>query len=240
MPIRFSLLVSAVFFSEIVSAKPEQLLWCLDHLPKRQHYEAGKPPYGPMVSLMQELALRLNVELVYSVPTPVNRCLQQLEQGEVDVVASLLYSPEREQRFYLIPFDVAHSESWFIHKDFQPDNQAHLRVTVIKDLIYSPSLLDSYQAAGYETTTAANIDNALTALFFRDTDVVVGPEHITQAHIARNARYKDSIKLAPQSHQPVIEAHIAISKTGRYAHRHEAIRQALQEIRQEGKYRLYN
>ena len=71
-----------------------------------------------MVSLMQDLARRLELQLSYTLPTPAYRCLQQLEQGEVDIVASLLYTSEREQRFYLFPFDIARSEIWFIHKDY--------------------------------------------------------------------------------------------------------------------------
>ena len=240
MPIRIGLLIITLLLSSNAAARAEQLLWCLDHVPKRQHYEPGKTPYGPMVNLMQDLAGRLNLQLTFTLPTPVNRCLQQLEQGEVDIVASLLYSPQREQRFYLMPFDIARSESWFIHKDYQLQHQPGLRIMLITGLIYSPGLQDRYKAAGYLINTANNTDEALAALFFRDTDVVVGPEHITQAKIANNARYKTVLTLAPLHQQPVIEAHIAISKTGRFAKQHEAFRQALQQIRQEGKYVLYN
>lgn len=237
---RLICLFIVALFPGVALAQQEQLLWCVDHVPKRQHYESGKTPYGPMVNLMQDLALRLNLQLTYTLPTPSNRCLQQLERGEVDVVASLLYSADRAKRFYLFPFDIARSESWFIHKDHLLTQQAGLRVTLIKGLIYSPSLPETYKTAGFLVATAKSMDEALAALFFRDTDVVVGPEHITLARIAGNARYNSVLILAPQSQQPAIEAHIAISKTGRYADRHDAFRQALQQIRQEGKYRLYN
>lgn len=237
---RLMCLFIVALFPGVASAQQEQLLWCVDHVPQRQHYESGKTPYGPMVNLMQDLALRLNLQLTYTLPTPSNRCLQQLERGEVDVVASLLYSAEREKRFYLFPFDIARSESWFIHKDYLLTQQAGLRVTLIKGLIYSPSLPETYKTAGFLLTTADNMDDALAALFFRDTDVVVGPEHITQAKIAGNVRYNNALILAPLNQQPTTEAHIAISKSGRYAHRHDAFRQALQQIRQEGKYRLYH
>ena len=218
----------------------QPLIWCLDHVPQRQHYETGKAPYGPMVNLMQDLAARLNFKLVYTLPTPTNRCLQQLERGDVDVVASLLYSDDRAQRFYLLPYDVAHSESWFIHKDTRLNIQAGLKVTLVEDRIYSDSLMQKYKGAGYQINKVADIDGALTALFFRDTDVIVGPQHIILAQIARNARYKNILVLAPQNQQPASEAHIAISKTGRYANRHDAFRRAVRQIRQEGKYRLYN
>lgn len=240
MPVRINLLCISIFLSEVVLAQPTQLLWCLDHVPHRQHYEPGKAPYGPMVNLMQDLAKQLNVELTFTLPTPVNRCLQQLERGEVDIVASLLYSPQRQQHFYLMPFDIARSESWFIHKDYQFQDKPGLKVTLIKGLIYSSSLPEKYIAAGYKVATAIHMDEALSALFFRDTDVVVGPEHVTLGRIASNARYKDVLTLAPQSQQPVIEAHIAISRTGRYADRYDDFRQVLQKIRAEGKYRLYN
>ena len=223
-----------------VFAKADTLIWCLDHLPKRQHYEAGKQPYGPMVDLMQDLAKQLGLQLTYTLPTPTNRCLQQLEQGEVDIVASLLYSAERANRFYLIPFDVARSESWFVHKDNDLSGKSTTTLTLIDGLIYTEGLADSYKAAGYNVNIADGIEAALTALFFRDTDIVIGPEHYLQGQIARNARYKDVLILASQSHQPVIEAHVAISKTGRYADRLDSFRQALQKIRQEGKYQLYN
>lgn len=232
------LLIFSAF--NVLATKRAPLIWCLDHVPKRQHYESGKAPYGPMVNLMQDLAARLDFELVYTLPTPRERCLQQLERGEVDVVVSLLYSAERAQRFYLLPFDVAHSESWFIHKDTRLNIQAGLKVTLVDDRIYSDLLMQKYLNEGFQINKVANIDGALATLFFRDTDVVVGPQHVILAQIARNARYKDMLILAPQNQQPASEAHIAISKTGRYADRHDAFRQVVQQIRLEGKYRLYN
>lgn len=237
---RLTLAVVSMLNCVALFAKADTLVWCLDHLPKRQHYEAGKPPYGPMVDLMQDLANRLGLKLTYTLPTPTNRCLQQLEHGEVDIVASLLYSTERAQRFYLMPFDIARSESWFIHKDYVMADKGTHRLTLINGLIYTEGLADSYKAAGYTVQIADSIDAALTALFFRDTDIVIGPEHFLQAHIVRNARYNNKLILAPQSHQPQIEAHVAISRNGRYANRHEAFRQALLTIRQEGKYPMYN
>ena len=239
MPSRISVLFIILFFSGLVFAKQPKLVWCLDHVPQRQHYEPGKAPYGPMVELMQELAAKLNVDLIYTVPTPVNRCLQQLQNGEVDIVASLLYSPQRDKLFYLMPFDVAHSERWFIHKDYTLKKDKGLRVSLIKGFIYSPKLAKTYKDQGYVLHTAENIEQALTALYFRDTDVVVGPQHFTLGHIDRNIRYKGVLRLAPVDQQGEIEAHIAISRNGRYANRHDEFREALTAIRQEGKYRLY-
>lgn len=239
MLIRFTTIFVLAIQPVAANAKPQPLIWCVDHVPQRQHYEKGKAPYGPMVDLMQDLAGRLQLELEFTLPTPVNRCLQQLEQGEVDIVASLLYSAERAKSFYLMPFDIAHSERWFIHRENKLQERSGLRITLINNFIYSPSLAETYAKDGHKVTTADNIEQALTQLYFRDTDVVVGPEHFTLGYIERNARYKNALRLAPVEQQRDVEAHIAISKTGRYAGRYDEFNHAIQMIRQEGKYRLY-
>nr|WP_255604759.1 transporter substrate-binding domain-containing protein [Rheinheimera maricola] len=225
-----------MFSAAAVERKP--LIWCLDNLPLRHHYEANKAPYGKLVDLMLEVSAQLDFELVYTVPTPVARCLKQLEQGEVDVVTGLLRSTERDQRFIMLPFDIARTESWFINQN-NVVTDAALRLTMIEGRIYSESVAVQYQAQGYQMNTAASIDDALAALYFKQTDVVVGPEHTVLRHIATNARYQDVLVLAAKTQQSNMDVHIALAKNGRYAAKYDALKRVLEQLRAEGKYRLY-
>lgn len=224
----------------VMADTPTTLIWCLDSLPPRQIHIDGKPPFGPMVDMMKHVAEKLQLELVYSIPTPVNRCLDQLASGEVDIVAGLLKTAEREQQFFLYPFDQARAESWFINTLARVDHKKALRITKIKNRHYSDDFDARYLAAGYQVSEADNIDTALITLFFNDTDVVVGPEHIIQAEIAKNARYSNSLVLTPQKLASATEAHVAIKKSGRHAARNDELIQIFKHIRESGNFNFYD
>lgn len=220
-------------------AHSDELVWCLGHLPNRSYYVDGQSPQGIEVDLMQDVATRLNMQLVFTVPTPTNRCLQQLARGEVDIVAGLLGTSEREKLFLMIPYDIARPESWFVHRDNPITDKTPLRITFIEGRVYSAYLRETYHAAGHQLSSSPSIDDALALLLFKQTDVVVGPEHITLGHIAANPRYQGALVLAPQDKQPDFEVHIAISRNGRYTDRYDAFREVLKQIRAEGKYQFY-
>ncbi len=215
------------------------LIWCLGHIPNRVQYESDKAPSGPEVDLMKDFAARVGMTLEYTVPTPIPRCLQQLQRGQVDIVAGLLFTAERNELFYLLPYDAARPESWFIHKDNPIEQNDNLRLTFVDGRIYSANLQERYAAAGYQLLNADNLDDALAMLLFQETDVLVGPEHITLGRIASNPRFQHTLILAPQDYQPNFEAHIAISRTGRYAGQKERFKQVLEQMRAEGRHRLY-
>ncbi|MCC5853355.1 MAG: transporter substrate-binding domain-containing protein [Alkalimonas sp.] len=215
------------------------LTWCLGHLPNRVQYESGKAPSGPEVDLMQDFAARVGMTLEYTVPTPIPRCLQQLQRGQVDIVAGLLFTAERNELFYMLPYDTARPESWFIHKDNPIEQKSNLRLTFVDGRIYSANLREHYAAAGYQLLNADNLDDGLAMLLLQETDVLIGPEHITLGRIAANPRYHHYLILAPQDSQPNFEVHIAISRTGRYADQKTLFQQALEQMRAEGRHRLY-
>lgn len=223
-----------------VCAENKELIWCLGHIPNRTYYVEGHSPRGIEVDLMHEVAARLNMRLVFTVPTPVNRCLHQLERGQVDVVAGLLFTEERNKLFLLIPYDAARPESWFVHAGNPIDNKSSLRITFMDGRFYSANLRERYEAKGHQLNTAASMDEALAMLYFKQTDVLVGPEHVTLGNIAGNPRYRDTLVLAPRDYQPNFEAHIAISRTGRYADKHQDFQQVLQQIRAEGRFQFYD
>lgn len=239
--VRAALLLSIVTLvsTTAVAASQPPLVWCFDNLPPRQYYDAGKEPVGAMVELMKELAKRLDTELHYTVPTPTVRCLQQLEQGEVDIVVGLLLTPERQQQLYMFPFDSARPNSWFINQQYPLAAEQPLRLTLIKTQVQAAAAAQQLSQAGHQVHLAADFDTALTDLFFNKTDVVVGPEHITQKHIAQNGRYQRDLVLAPQEYQQPVEAHIAICKKGRFANRADEIQRIIQDIRASGRYQFY-
>lgn len=236
---KFTWLLAFLLLHNYALAHNPELIWCLGHVPKRSYYVEGQSPHGPEVDMMQDVAMRMNMQLVYTVPTPINRCLQQLTRGEVDIVAGLLGTSEREKRFLMIPYDVARSESWFVHRDNPIKNKASLHITFIEGRVYSAYLRETYHAAGHQLSSSTSIDDALALLLFKQTDVVVGPEHITLGHIVANPRYQNALVLASQNYQPNLEAHIALSRTGRYADRYQSFREVIERIRAEGKYQFY-
>ncbi|MFN4055893.1 MAG: substrate-binding periplasmic protein [Alishewanella aestuarii] len=225
--------------SEPQNLTKQSVRWCFDNLPPRQYYTNGQEPVGSMVGFMKELAHRLNTELHYSIPTPTTRCLQELERGKVDIVTGLMLTTDRKQRFHMFPFDSARPNSWFVNKLYPITAGQQLRLTLIQSQIQANETAEQLIAAGYTVNLVADFDTALTHLFFNKTDVVVGPEHITQKHIAQNGRYQNVLILAPQEYQQHTDAYIAISKQGELAKRSDEIELIIKELRASGRFQFY-
>lgn len=79
-------------------AAAQQLKVGIDQNPPLSFYDAQGKPAGMMVELLEHVARQEHWQLDY-VPCTWQQCLQQLEQGELDLLATIAYSPERAERF---------------------------------------------------------------------------------------------------------------------------------------------
>jgi ABC-type amino acid transport substrate-binding protein len=229
-------------FTELVqqeSVVTQPMLWCIDNLPPRHYYTTEQELIGSMIGFMQELANHLDAELHYTAPTPIARCLQKLEQGKVDIVTGLMLTPERKQQFLMFPYDNARPHSWFINRHYPLSEVKMLRLTLIDTQIHAKEAAERFIAAGYQVNLVPDFDTALANLFFNQTDVLVGPEHITLKMIAQNGRYHNTLILAAQEYQQPIKAHLAINKQGRFSDQVETIQAFLNEIKNTGRYQFY-
>lgn len=169
------------------------LIWCLDHLPPRQHYLPGRQPTGPMVEMMQELATRSGFVLQYTSPSPVSRCEHLLATGKADLVTSLLWSAQREKAMVLLPFDEARISIIYRRPDSpalhsEQDFNGH-RIVLAQDRPYPKALLNMLQTQGAQLSWGKDLDTALALLLYRQADFFIGPQHYTELARQQNARF---------------------------------------------------
>lgn len=244
MPVPRGSILLVLSFSLIGGAlaqdKP-RLEWCLDHFPPRHYYIEGQPPYGAMVEMMEELALRGGFELTYSMPTPFERCLSLLQEGKTDLMTGLLDSPQRQTYLYLIPFDEARSEHWFGHvKALSVSSAEANRVALVRRRLYSAGIQPALLQSGYQIDWYEDDDQALMALYHRKVEYLIGPLHLLQRTIDNLPRYRGVlIPIQPPLPDVSQTAHLGLAKKSPHANLHAKIRDIMALMVEEGKTHFY-
>lgn len=77
---------------------------CLDYTPYQVDNAGNKKWSGKNIETLYQLSQQLNMTLDMSMRAPFTRCLRLLEQGKIDVLAGLIYTEERNQKFLLFPY----------------------------------------------------------------------------------------------------------------------------------------
>lgn len=217
-------------------AKPKvAMTWCLQHLPPRQYYPSEGQPYGPMVDFMNKLATTANIELKFTPPTPVSRCLWLMQQGRVDLMIGLVKSNERASYMHMWPFDAARPASLFTLNTAQLLTKVQdlrgRRVVLVDSHVYSEEIRAELTALQVQIVRAESNEKALAILLYQDADVVVAPYHITLHSIAQNPRFK---AIVPQDIQlessRFAKSYLAFSRKSKYADHAQHIEQALDQV----------
>ncbi|NMP31157.1 transporter substrate-binding domain-containing protein [Thalassotalea sp. M1531] len=97
--------VTLSFLSVSTYSKSTDLVACIDDHPPYQIL--ADKPYGTHISALETLASALNKQLVFVKSPNFARCVALLKTGEVDVIAGLNRSKEREKFAFYAPFKVA-------------------------------------------------------------------------------------------------------------------------------------
>lgn len=230
--------------AKLAATPAVSLTWCLQDLPPRQFYPSQGQPYGPMVDFMKKLAIHAKVQLKFTPPTPVSRCLWLMQQGRVDLMIGLVKSNERASYMYMWPFDVARPASLFTL------NTAHLltsvqdlrgrRVVLVDSHVYSDEIRAELTALQVQIVRADSNENALATLLYQDADVLVAPYHITLHSISQNPRFKS---IVPQDVQlesaRFAKSYLAFSRKSKYANHANQIELALEQLLAEEKTDFY-
>lgn len=87
------------------NAQSEEIVACIDDHPPYQ--VITEKPYGIHISALEVLADILKKQLTFIKSPNFARCLALLKQGQVDVVAGVTSSTERDQFAFYTPFKVA-------------------------------------------------------------------------------------------------------------------------------------
>ncbi len=170
------------------------LQWCLHHLPPRHTYLPGQQPSGPMVDMVQELALSSGFTLTFSPPTPPSRCLKLLEEGKTDLMFGLVYTEARNAVYLMAPFDEIRMTSFFVapHSPTlqrQQDLRGR-RVVLTKDRVYPASFTKLLRDLHIEVIWGKDLESALALLLYQQAEIYAGPLHYTELELKKNQRFQ--------------------------------------------------
>lgn len=199
------------------------------HSPPYYFTEDVVEPHGLSLDLLKPAARQLGLRIEVVV-CPFPRCLKLAEQGEVDILAGLLHSPEREQYLHFIRPAMMNFVSSFVFYSRHDQTQTIHRVedlqgstvTVMRDAVYFAEFdkaenfkkvavnteaisLDMVHKgrADYAITVEQTADGSFATAGLNKTDLKRQPYHVNQnirGYLAF-ARQSPNFQLAPKLEQ---------------------------------------
>ncbi|MFY8275308.1 substrate-binding periplasmic protein [Pseudoalteromonas sp. SSDWG2] len=112
--IRFLVGFFLLIESNFLFANSGKITVAVHHSPPYTMTHDVSEPKGVIVDILRPIAQQLGVKLK-PVACPFSRCMHMLEQGEVDIMGSLIRTPEREKQFTFLtpPYMALHSSFRF-------------------------------------------------------------------------------------------------------------------------------
>ncbi|WP_168177150.1 ABC transporter substrate-binding protein [Thalassospira sp. MCCC 1A03138] len=195
--------------------------------------ETGR--HGIDLAILTELASRMGKVLSLN-PCPWRRCLKMLEDGDIDILSSFAYTPEREKfAFYVKPPYSRVSPVFYVR---QGKNTHVAQYADLKTLAVG-SVVDSRYFEPFDSDTSLNKFEAssemllLRMLEASRVDVIVGSDANVDFEIRRN-NLGDIIRKAdfrPDHHNDI---HIAISHNSPLMSQTDQISKIITDLREEG------
>lgn len=195
--------------------------------------ETGR--HGIDMSILTELAHRMGKVLSLH-PCPWRRCLKMLEDGDIDILSSFAFTPEREKfAFYIKPAYSRVSPVFYVRRG------KNTRVTQYADLktLAIGSVVDSRYFEPFDSDTSLNKFEArsemllLRMLEANRVDTIVGSDANVDFEIRRN-NLDDIIEKAafrPDHHNDI---HIAVSRNSPLMSQTDQISKIITDLREEG------
>ena len=100
-----TLLLLSLFWASFTQAQSKALVACIDDHPPYQYL--GVKPYGTHISALEVLADVLDKQLTFVQSPNFARCVAMLKKGDVDVIAGLNQTAQRDQFAVYAPFKPA-------------------------------------------------------------------------------------------------------------------------------------
>lgn len=96
---------------------------CTDYEPFILEQDGSKNWRGRNTQVLFELTQLLSIKIDFSQKTTFVRCLMLLEKGSVDILSGLVFTPERDKLFHMIPYAYRQPLALFYLASHKPKNQ---------------------------------------------------------------------------------------------------------------------
>ncbi len=215
----FCLLPSALtplFAAPPLRADMPVLKLAMYHSPPYYFTEDVAEPHGLSLDLLKPAARQLGLRIEI-VTCPFPRCLKLAEQGEVDIVAGLIKTAERESYLHFIqPAMMNFVSSFVFYSRHGQDHDIHSvadlsghSVTVMRDAAYFPAF---DQAADFERVPVNSEAKALELVHKGRADYAITIEQTAEGSFAQAGLQLSDLKRQPYHVNQNIRGYMAFSR----------------------------
>jgi polar amino acid transport system substrate-binding protein len=186
------------------------------HSPPYYFTEDGVEPHGLSLDLLKPAARQLGLRIEV-VTCPFPRCLKLAEQGDVDIVAGLIKTTEREQYLHFVqPAMMNFVSSFVFYSRHQQQHPIHTvqdlkgsTVTVMRDAVYFPE----FDRAGDFEKIAVNSEATSLELVYKGrADYAITVEQTADGSFTTAGLKKSDLKRQPYHVSQNIRGYLAFSR----------------------------
>lgn len=202
------------------SPETPPLTMCIDHYPPLQIVLEDGEATGENVEIARQFMHRLGYHLTFTADIPFKRCLQWLQEGEVDLMVGLLDSPQRQKNYHMFLYDDHTVKTFFIRKD-APDiidftDLAGLDIAVVRGARQFEEF-DRAPADYFNRILVNTLPAAFGMLEKGRVDAVVCTDYYGSNIVKGHPEFRKKIQQASYEVINGTKVYIALSRKSKYA-----------------------
>jgi polar amino acid transport system substrate-binding protein len=206
----------------ISASANESMTMCVDHYPPLQVISTNGEVTGENVEITKALVNKLGYTLTFTPDTPFLRCLLWLEDGKVDLVAGILDSPQRREKFHLFLYDDLTDKTFFVKKGNLSitsfEDLRGLRIGVVRG-VKQFAQFDDAPEHFFRLVEVNTLPAAFGMLSMDRVDAVLSTDYYGQHIIQQDPQMSKTIIQADYQVNQDTQAYIALSKKSVFARR---------------------
>ncbi|ATC96810.1 hypothetical protein PTUN_b0421 [Pseudoalteromonas tunicata] len=218
------------------AAKSQSLTVAIDHSPPYSYFDDKGRPSGLIVDVFQEISRSFNYDFKF-VECPWARCVKLVSEGQIDLLAGITKTAEREQIFAFIEPAFFkrenHFKFYYTDKNLTIDNVADLApltVGMLRGALHTKAF-DNDQTLSKETFV--DVQSLFNALQKGRVDAIIHSDQVIQPYLAQydhaHTIYSSTLSLPAKS-----EGFIALSKKSPHIALQAQLSEVLAELENKG------
>ena len=216
------------------AANSDTITLALHHNPPYSYTENTDKPKGVVIDILTPIAIELGLNLNV-VQCPFARCIRLMRDNEVDIMGSLMRTPERERMLeFITPAYMALYSSFRFYSlagaDFTVSNYEDLqnkRIAVVRGAVYFPRFDNDRDVIKVATTSEGH---ALDMLTKGRVDLMLAVEQTTDQSLEAMQIPAGAVMKHPFQDQEPILGHLAFNQQFAQSEQAKKVAEAYREL----------